>query len=167
MGRSDLGSERFEPQTGRPILVSFAGETSPQAGQRVTGSKRREVGSLDSARGERACAALPGHRVERGLPQRVLGFLQTPGCGPAPRAYSTPQLGADRGRQLLPGLTPLCGTKATLRISQRQRAEVRIKVQQHGREGTKIILFTSDVGLRTLQGTLSVDRYSRLKRKRK
>lgn len=111
MGRSDLGSERFEPQTGRPILVSSAGETSPQAGQRVTGSKRREVGSLDSARGERACAALPGHRVERGLPQRVLGFLQTPGCGPVPRASSTPQLGADRGRQLLPGLTPLWGTK--------------------------------------------------------
>lgn len=113
MGRSDLGSERLEPQTGRPILVSSAGETSRQAGQRVSGSKRREVGSLDSARGERACAALPGHGVERGLPQRVLRFLQTPGCGPAPRAHSTPQLGADRGRQLLPGLTPLWGTKAT------------------------------------------------------
>lgn len=59
MGRSVLGSERFELQTERPILGSSVGETSPQAGQQVTGNKRREVGSLDSARGECACAALP------------------------------------------------------------------------------------------------------------
>ena len=107
VGRSVLGSEWFEPQTGCPILGSSAGETSPQAGRRVTGRKRREVGSLDSARGERACAG-PAQGGE-GLPQWVLGFLQTPGCAPAPRAHSTPQLGADRGRQLLPGADSTVG----------------------------------------------------------
>ena len=44
-----------------------------------------------------------------GLPQRVLGFLQTPGCAPSPWAHSTPQLGADRGRQLLPGADSTVG----------------------------------------------------------
>lgn len=80
--------------------------------------------------GERACAALPTQGGERaasasaGLPANTRVWAPR-------RAYSTPQLGADRGRQLLPGLTLLGAPRRTLRISQLDKErEVWIKVQQ-------------------------------------
>lgn len=59
----------------------------------------------------------PEHRVETGLLQKVLGFLQTRGCAPGSSAHSTPQLGADRGRQLLPGADSIVGRQGDSCIS--------------------------------------------------
>lgn len=163
VGRSDLGSELLEPPDWAPNPGILCRGDQPPGGSEWLREQEKEV----------EARTLPVESVhvppclDTGWREGCLsgkGFLQTPGCGPAPRLLN-PTAWCGQRRQLLPGLTPL-GAPRRRRISQRQRAEVWIKVQQHGREGTKIILFTSDVGLRTLQGTLSVDRYSRLKRKR-
>ena len=57
--RSVLGSEQFEPQTGCPNPGTLCRGNQPP--RRVGGplGVRREVGGLDSARGDCACAALP------------------------------------------------------------------------------------------------------------
>lgn len=95
-----LSAQSWDPLRGKPALRQVGGSLGVREG-------RWEAWTLPVE----SVHVLPCPRAQggEGLLQRVLGFLQTPGCAPTPRAHSTPQLGADRGRQLLPGADTTVG----------------------------------------------------------